>query len=101
MNALRFNGREIRNALQTAVALAETEALEDGVQTVTVNENHLRAVARVGCSFKDFLKSKKKAGGVSDNTVVAAVSDSESGEEDDDVDPVSETEGVFSCAVLN
>ena len=31
VRSLRWNGREIRNALQTAVALAEAEALEDGV----------------------------------------------------------------------
>ncbi len=37
VKALRWNGREIRNALQTAVALAETEALEDGVETVTAH----------------------------------------------------------------
>jgi hypothetical protein len=56
---LRWNGREIRNGLQTAVALAETEALEDGVETVTVTEKHLRAVAKMSKGFKDFLRKRR------------------------------------------
>ncbi|KAK1757422.1 ATPase [Echria macrotheca] len=60
---LKLNGREIRNALQTAVALAETEALEGGVETVTVGEKHLRAVVKMSMGFRVFLKNKR-AGGV-------------------------------------
>lgn len=56
---LRWNGREIRNGLQTAVALAETEALEDGVDTVTVTDKHLRAVAKMSKGFKDFLRKRR------------------------------------------
>lgn len=56
---LRWNGREIRNGLQTAVALAETEALEDGVETVTVTDKHLRAVAKMSKGFKDFLRKRR------------------------------------------
>ncbi|KAB5549814.1 ATPase [Coniochaeta sp. 2T2.1] len=56
---LRWNGREIRNGLQTAVALAETEALEDGVGTVTVTDKHLRAVAKMSKGFKDFLRKRR------------------------------------------
>lgn len=58
MKALRWNGREIRNGLQTAVALAETEALEDGVDKVTVTDKHLRAVVKMSRGFKDFLRRK-------------------------------------------
>ncbi|KAJ9131752.1 hypothetical protein NKR19_g9475 [Coniochaeta hoffmannii] len=36
----------MRNGLQTAVRLAETEALED-VETVPVTDKHLRAVAKM------------------------------------------------------
>jgi len=55
---LRLNGREIRNALQTAVALAEAEAVEDGVESSTVTEEHLRAVAKMSRGFKDFLRKQ-------------------------------------------
>jgi hypothetical protein len=56
---LKWNGREIRNGLQTAVALAETEALEDGVETVTLADKHLRAVAKMSKGFKDFLRKRR------------------------------------------
>ncbi|KAK0656563.1 hypothetical protein B0T16DRAFT_40892 [Cercophora newfieldiana] len=60
---LRLNGREIRNALQTAVALAETEALEGGVGTVAVGEKHLRAVVKMSGGFKSYLYLKNKGTG--------------------------------------
>ena len=69
MRSLRWNGREIRNALQTAVALAEGEALEDGVDTsssdgmderkVALTDAHLRYVVRMSRGFKDFLRSAR------------------------------------------
>ena len=62
LSALEWNGREIRNALQTAVALAETEALENGLETVAVEERHLRAVARMSGGFKDFLRGVRGEG---------------------------------------
>lgn len=62
LSALEWNGREIRNALQTAVALAETEALENGLETVAVEERHLRAVARMSGGFKDFLRGARGEG---------------------------------------
>ncbi|KAF2971004.1 hypothetical protein GQX73_g2565 [Xylaria multiplex] len=46
VRSLRWNGREIRNALQTAVALAESEAVDDGVETVLLTDKHLRSVGR-------------------------------------------------------
>ncbi|KAK8104750.1 ATPase [Apiospora kogelbergensis] len=63
--ALAWNGREIRNALQTAVALAETEALEDhggvgeGGPVVTVTDKHLRAVVKMSRGFKNFLRRRQ------------------------------------------
>ncbi|KAJ6442905.1 ATPase [Purpureocillium lavendulum] len=54
------NGREIRNAMQTALALAESDArdegvvVESGVGVVTVCERHLRAVLDMSRSFKDY-----------------------------------------------
>jgi hypothetical protein len=59
VRALEWNGREIRNALQTAVALAETEALESGVETVAVAERHMRAVVKMSSGFKEFLRGSK------------------------------------------
>ncbi|KAK8061615.1 P-loop containing nucleoside triphosphate hydrolase protein [Apiospora phragmitis] len=61
VRALAWNGREIRNALQTAVALAEAEALEeDGTEgRVTVTEKHLRAVVKMSRGFKNFLRRRQ------------------------------------------
>ncbi|KAI1465295.1 P-loop containing nucleoside triphosphate hydrolase protein [Daldinia caldariorum] len=60
VKSLRWNGREIRNALQTAVALAETEAVEDDRDKVTVTDKHLRAVVKMSRGFKSFLSQQKK-----------------------------------------
>lgn len=60
MKALRWNGREIRNGLQTAVALAESEAVENGVETVTLTDKHLRAVVRMSSGFREFLKKSSE-----------------------------------------
>lgn len=62
---LRWNGREIRNALQTAVALAETEAEEEGLERVDVAERHLRQVVKMSRGFKEFLR--KRRGGDEDD----------------------------------
>ncbi|KAI1657575.1 P-loop containing nucleoside triphosphate hydrolase protein [Daldinia decipiens] len=63
VQSLRWNGREIRNALQTAVALAETEALEDDKDRVTVTDKHLRTVVKMSRGFKNFLRQQKKKRG--------------------------------------
>lgn len=63
VSTLRWNGREIRNALQTAVALAETEAVEEGLETVVVAERHLKQVVKMSRGFKEFLKKRKGYGG--------------------------------------
>jgi hypothetical protein len=57
VDALEWNGREIRNALQTAVALAEAEAVEEaGLESaVVLADRHLRAVVRMSAGFKEFL----------------------------------------------
>jgi len=104
VQALRLNGREIRNALQTAVALAETEALEGGVETVTVGEKHLRAVVKMSGGFKSYLYLKNKGtGGAGDDDDedeleehMNKVLDSEPGSEESDVESqVSGEEGMF------
>ena len=76
VRALKLNGREIRNALQTAVALAETEAADDGCETVSVTDKHLRAVVKMSKGFKDFLRRRR---GWADD-------DSDSDDDDDDDD---------------
>lgn len=59
VRALKWNGREIRNALQTAVALAETEAMDDGLEKVNVTEKHIKAVVKMSKGFKDFLRRRR------------------------------------------
>jgi len=76
VRALKWNGREIRNALQTAVALAETEAVEDGCETVSVTDKHLQAVVKMSKGFKDFLRRRRGW----------AEEESDSDDEDDDED---------------
>ncbi|RYP71740.1 hypothetical protein DL769_004629 [Monosporascus sp. CRB-8-3] len=76
---LRWNGREIRNALQTAVALAEADAAEDGVDRVTVTDKHLRYVVKMSRGFKDFLRRSRVR--VEDD-----VYDDDDGDNDDDDD---------------
>lgn len=73
LDELRWNGREIRNALQTAVALAETEAVEEGLEKVGLAARHLRQVAKMSMGFKDFIRKRRafdedydKDGGESD-----------------------------------
>ncbi|KAI8263968.1 hypothetical protein K4K58_012585 [Colletotrichum sp. SAR11_239] len=52
---LKWNGREIRNAFQTAVALAEYEADKDGEGRIMVKDDHLRAVVELSQDFKGYL----------------------------------------------
>ncbi|KKY39134.1 hypothetical protein UCDDA912_g00845 [Diaporthe ampelina] len=59
VNLLRWNGREIRNALQTAVALAETEALDDGIEKVSIAARHIRQVVKMSRGFKDYLMKRR------------------------------------------
>jgi hypothetical protein len=57
VRSLRWNGREIRNALQTAVALAESDAVDEGTpDRITVSDKHLRAVVKMSRGFKDYLR---------------------------------------------
>ncbi|KAI1298226.1 P-loop containing nucleoside triphosphate hydrolase protein [Xylaria venustula] len=59
VRALRWNGREIRNALQTAVALAETDAVEEDAEVVVLTDKHLRAVVRMSRGFKNFMRRER------------------------------------------
>ncbi|KAH8679032.1 hypothetical protein BGZ60DRAFT_255846 [Tricladium varicosporioides] len=52
---LQWNGREIRNAFQTAVTLALDEATVGSIPTV--KESHFRQVVKMSQSFKNYIKS--------------------------------------------
>ncbi|KAJ9152151.1 ATPase family AAA domain-containing protein 3B [Pleurostoma richardsiae] len=83
VRALRWNGREIRNALQTAVALAETEALDDGLERVTVAEKHLRAVVKMSRGFKEFLRKRRGSAEEEDEGEESGEENSDDGIPDD------------------
>lgn len=66
VRALRWNGREIRNALQTALALAESDAADDGSDRICVTDKHLRAVVKMSRGFKDYMRGGSVYDGESD-----------------------------------
>ncbi|KAK1837192.1 hypothetical protein QBC39DRAFT_395224 [Podospora conica] len=84
VRGLKWNGREIRNAMQTAVALAEAEAEERGEAggKVVVGEECVRAVVRMSRGFKEYLGKRKGK-----KVVVGAEED-----ESDDVDDAEKPE---------
>ncbi|KAK3330185.1 hypothetical protein B0H66DRAFT_49208 [Apodospora peruviana] len=99
VRALRWNGREIRNGLQTAVALAETEAEENGVETVIVTDKHLRSVVKMSSGFKEFLNRKRKVRWASPAVEGGCSDDEDDGveeeeEEDDEEEEEEEDENV-------
>lgn len=73
VQSLKWNGREIRNAMQTALALAESEAQDENLETVTVSEKHLRAVVKMSKGFRNYVKRSALMG-----------NDYDGGEEDSD-----------------
>ncbi|CAG8951356.1 hypothetical protein HYFRA_00007267 [Hymenoscyphus fraxineus] len=60
---IKLNGREIRNALQTAIALAEFEAKEDSDysedEVIKVEKDHFERVLSMSRSFRTYLDSIK------------------------------------------
>ena len=62
---LQWNGREIRNALQTAISLATYKALQDrkGVdQMIDVEVDHFKSVVRMSKKFKVYVNSITRKG---------------------------------------
>ena len=56
---LKWNGREIRNALQTAISLASYKALQVGKSTdesVEVEEEHFQSVVSMSRKFKEYVR---------------------------------------------
>ncbi|KLU88125.1 hypothetical protein MAPG_07112 [Magnaporthiopsis poae ATCC 64411] len=56
MRKLKWNGREIRNAFQTAVALAEFDAKKDEENRIEITDDHLRSVVELSGDFKKYLE---------------------------------------------
>lgn len=56
---LRWNGREIRNALQTAISLASYKALKEGHHTdlIEIEEEHFKTVVDMSRKFKKYMSS--------------------------------------------
>ena len=77
----KLNGRDIRNALQTAIRLAEFEALEDpdhdSNESIVVEEAHFRRVLGMSNKFHKYVNSirredekKRRRGRVSEETAM-------------------------------
>ncbi|KAI1502348.1 P-loop containing nucleoside triphosphate hydrolase protein [Biscogniauxia marginata] len=60
MRALKWNGREIRNAFQTAVSLAEYDAEKGEDGKIIITDEHLRAVVELSRDFKNYLNELHK-----------------------------------------
>ena len=56
---LKWNGREIRNALQTAISLANYKAVKDGqvANIVEIEEDHFKSVVDMSKKFKTYINS--------------------------------------------
>jgi ATP-dependent Clp protease ATP-binding subunit ClpA len=61
---IKLNGREIRNSLQTAIALAQFEAKEDPDyvegEPIKVEKDHFERVLSMSRSFREYLDSIKR-----------------------------------------
>ncbi|KAI1744781.1 P-loop containing nucleoside triphosphate hydrolase protein [Xylaria scruposa] len=60
MRALKLNGREIRNAFQTAVSLAEYDSEKGDDGKIIITDEHLRAVVELSRDFKTYLNELHK-----------------------------------------
>jgi len=60
VRAVEWNGREIRNAFQTAVALAQYQARKEGKVQVVLQADHLKRVVKMSKLFKDYINSTHK-----------------------------------------
>ena len=60
MRSVEWNGREIRNAVQTAVALAEYDAEKDEDGKIIVTDSHLKAIVELSRDFKKYLQELHK-----------------------------------------
>ncbi|RWA05173.1 hypothetical protein EKO27_g9937 [Xylaria grammica] len=75
IRSLKWNGREIRNAMQMMLAMAESEAREEGSKVVTVSQKHVVAMANLSGGFRDYLKKTTPVEGILDVEVEGDDSD--------------------------
>lgn len=75
IQSLKWNGREIRNAMQMMLAMAESEAREEGGKVVTVTPKHVAAVVKLSGGFRDYLKKTTPVEGILDVEVEGDDSD--------------------------
>ncbi|KAJ2991335.1 hypothetical protein NUW58_g2548 [Xylaria curta] len=75
IRSLKWNGREIRNAMQMMLAMAESEAREEGSKVVTVGQKHVSAVVDLSGDFRDYLKKTTPVEGILDVEVEGDDSD--------------------------
>ncbi|KAF2136424.1 uncharacterized protein K452DRAFT_237547, partial [Aplosporella prunicola CBS 121167] len=68
VQSLQWNGGEIRNAFQIAVALAQVEDSRDKKGLILIKRDHIRSTVRMSKNFKDYLKDLYKK----DETQMAA-----------------------------
>ncbi|ROW06834.1 hypothetical protein VMCG_04098 [Cytospora schulzeri] len=61
VQVVKWNGREIRNAFQTAVSLAEYEDERDEEGKILLTDDHLRSVVELSKGFKTYLEELHKA----------------------------------------
>ncbi|KAL8827476.1 MAG: hypothetical protein Q9170_007000 [Blastenia crenularia] len=55
IRAVKWNGREIRNAFQTAVALADYEGAKDEEGKILLKDTHIMQIVRMSKEFKTYL----------------------------------------------
>ncbi|ORY14832.1 hypothetical protein BCR34DRAFT_559937 [Clohesyomyces aquaticus] len=55
VRAVKWNGREIRNAFQTAVALAEVEDSKDEQGRTVLKSEHVKQIVQMSSAFKKYL----------------------------------------------
>ncbi|TGJ82078.1 hypothetical protein E0Z10_g6690 [Xylaria hypoxylon] len=75
IRSLKWNGREIRNAMQMMLAMAESEAREEGSKVVTVSQKHVSTMINLSGDFRDYLKKTTPVEGILDVEVEGDDSD--------------------------
>ncbi|KAI1276462.1 hypothetical protein F5Y07DRAFT_366793 [Xylaria sp. FL0933] len=75
IRSLKWNGREIRNAMQMMLAMAESEARDEGSKVVTVSQKHVSAMVNLSGDFRDYLKKTTPVEGIHDVEVEGDDSD--------------------------
>lgn len=86
VRSLKWNGREIRNAMQTALALAESDAQDEGSDKTVIAEKHIRAVVKLSKGFRDYIKNSIP----DDDDVAYDYEESDAEDDEDELDQRSD-----------